>query len=161
MKRFDCPRRVGRWARRFRADYGDGGSLRGGQLIDGIPNQRPGRGKAGWSRRRPTGNLLEGTFQKRFQADELFGRHLVAPMHLDQTTDEAELTEVASVGSCSAAALILAAARTRVRACVVVMVQSGRSIPKTLSARIDFLFLDAWKRSCNTADPPSGVTLSF
>lgn len=40
------------------------------------------------------------------------------------------------------------------RVCLVVIVQSGRSIPKTLSARIDFLFLDPWKRSCNTADPP-------
>ncbi len=45
--------------------------------------------------------------------------------------------------------------------CAVVMVQSGRSILKTLSGRIDFLFPDPWKRSCNTADPPSCVTLSF
>lgn len=45
--------------------------------------------------------------------------------------------------------------------CVVVMVQSGRSILKTLSGRIDFLSPDPWKRSCNTADPPSCVTLSF
>lgn len=43
----------------------------------------------------------------------------------------------------------------------VVMVQSGRSILKTLSGGIDFLFPDPWKCSCNTADPPSCVTLSF
>lgn len=107
-----------------------------------------------------TGNFLKGAFQKQLVTDELFGRYLVSPMHLDETTDEAELTEVVSVGpsdSCSVGALYLAAARV----CSVVMVQSGRSIPKTLSARIDFLFLDPWKRSCNTADPPSCVTLSF
>ncbi|KAM7375478.1 hypothetical protein PAMA_014542 [Pampus argenteus] len=45
--------------------------------------------------------------------------------------------------------------------CAVVMVQSGRSILKTLSGRIDFLLSDLWKPSCNTADPPSCVTLSF
>ena len=50
---------------------------------------------------------------------------------------------------------------SRVCVCAVVMVQSGRSILKTLSARIDFLFPDPWKHSCNTADPPSCVTLSF
>jgi len=48
-----------------------------------------------------------------------------------------------------------------VRACAVVMVQSGRSILQTLSSRIDFLLPDPWKHSCNTADPPSCVTLSF
>lgn len=43
----------------------------------------------------------------------------------------------------------------------VVMIQSGRSILKTLSGRIDFLFPHPWKCSCNTAGPPSFVTLSF
>lgn len=60
------------------------------------------------------GNFLKGAFQKQLVADELFGRHLVAPMHLDETTDEAELTEVVSVGpsdSCGVGALYLAAAR--------------------------------------------------
>ena len=37
-------------------------------------------------------------------ADEVFGRHLVAPMHLDQTTGGAELTEVVSAGRATAAA---------------------------------------------------------
>lgn len=44
---------------------------------------------------------------------------------------------------------------------VCAMVQSGQCILKTLSGRIDFLSLDPWTRSCNTADPPSCVTLSF
>lgn len=64
------------------------------------------------------GNFLKGTFQKQLAADELFGRHLVSPMHLDETTDGAELTEVVSVGpsdSCSVGALYLAAARACVQ----------------------------------------------
>lgn len=56
MKRFDCPRRVGRLLRRFRANYGDGGFVgrfRGGELIRGVPNPTSGGEKPGWSRRRP------------------------------------------------------------------------------------------------------------
>lgn len=52
-------------------------------------------------------------------------------------------------------------ARLSEHECVRAMVQSGQCILKTLSGRIDFLSLDPWTRSCNTADPPSCVTLSF
>lgn len=67
----------------------------------------------------PEGDLPGRASRKRLEAAELCGRHLVAPMHLEQTTGEAELTEVASVGpSDSCSAISGCCARTRVCVCV-------------------------------------------
>lgn len=105
------------------------------------------------------------TSQSQSAADELFGRHLVSLMHLDKTTDEAELTEVVCVrlgdgcGVCVSGVcyiwFVCAASVCLCGRCVswsvylcmcahflCVCVQSGQSILKTLSGRIDFLSPD-------------------
>lgn len=151
MKAFDCPRRVGRLLRSFTASR----RFRGASIHSSLQSNPRTR----WVQVAPTPTPTPPLLGDEELPEAAGGRgtsgHLVAPMHLDQTTGRAELTEaqrqLGAISGCCA----------RVCVSVVVMVQSGRSIPKTLSARIDFLLLRPWKRSCNTADPPSGATLSF